>query len=550
MKLIGNYTVEDIPIGSGGMGQVFKGISPDGSRNVAIKEILPNFVADIEYKTRIINEIKFLKRLNNDGIVKVYEHFEIDGKLYIVMELVEGHNIEQFVHTNGPIPWTDAVTYMVKILQAMQDVHEHGIVHRDVKPSNIMIRPNGDICLLDFGVAKDVSSNSAGGGTVIGTVIGTDGYMSYEQASGLSIDRRTDIYSLGCVLYFMITGAHAYAANSSFEILDAILNKPFPRINKKVKGVPASVQNVLDKATDKNMMKRFQSCSEFATELVKNLPTGTQMNTGMSTGEIKVSIGRENCEICVGVGNLKVSRHHADIKLKRFTGGEFLVYTDCSSNGTMINGQMLPRGGTYNIPRGDRPVILLAGDFSCQLDMSEVERRIDEKLALLRDYDGQPVKQGKVSGIKKVSQKKNKKQSDSDDVNPSSSEKTMTFGRAIKTCFQKYATFSGRASRAEFWWFYLFNFLVSGVISGVTVPLFLDSMDIIYMIPSYVYSLAVFFPNLAVTVRRLHDTGKSGNRLWLLLIPLANFIFMIMIFIDLVKKGDPNPNKYGHPTTC
>lgn len=238
MRQIGNYTVEDTPIGSGGMGQVLRGTSPDGRMPVAIKEILPTFVSDVEYRSRIESEINFLKKLDNDNVVRVYDHFELGGNLYIVMELVEGLNIEQYVHKNGPIAWKDAVQYMVKLLRTMQDVHEHNIIHRDIKPGNIMIRPDGDICLLDFGVAKDVSRPGTGG-TVVGTVIGTDGYMSPEQAQGYTVDCRTDVYALGCVLYYMITGSHAFSAASELEMENAITNKPFPKIEDKVRGVPS-----------------------------------------------------------------------------------------------------------------------------------------------------------------------------------------------------------------------------------------------------------------------------------------------------------------------
>lgn len=122
------------------------------------------------------------------------------------------------------------------------------------------------------------------------------------------------------------------------------------------------------------MLKRFQSCREFADQLTRALPGGTQINTVSDVDVKSVSIGRENCDICIGRDNYKVSRHHADVRLKVFTGGEFYIFTDCSSNGTSINGQMLRKGMSYNIPKGDHPEILLAGDPTCRLDMDEVER--------------------------------------------------------------------------------------------------------------------------------------------------------------------------------
>lgn len=377
MRQISNYQVEDAPIGSGGMGQVLKGYAPDGTP-VAIKEILPQFVMDMEYRSRIDREINFLKKLNSGNIVKIYDNFQLGNNLYIVMEMVEGHNIEQYVAQHGAIPVERAVQYMIKILQTMQYVHEENIIHRDIKPSNIMIRPNDDICLLDFGIAKDTTSTV--GGTLVGTVIGTDGYMSPEQADGMSIDHRSDIYSLGCVFYFMLTSHHAYnKLDSDVETKLNIVNTPFPRISKYVEGVPQSIQNVMDHATDKNMLKRYQSCREFSSELMKVSGVGTHVS-GNKQQDISVSVGRENCDICVGVNNYKVSRHHADIHLRNFTGGTFYVYTDCSSNGTMIDGKMYTKGMSCNIPNGTTPTIYLAADPTSQLNWDDVRAAMAVRL--------------------------------------------------------------------------------------------------------------------------------------------------------------------------
>lgn len=380
MKQISNYQVEDMPIGSGGMGRVLKGYAPDGTP-VAIKEILPEFVTDMEYRSRIDREITFLEKLNSTNIVKIYNHFQLGDNLYIVMEMVEGRNIEQYVEQHGAIPVERAVSYMVKILQTMQYVHEQNIIHRDIKPSNIMIRPNDDICLLDFGIAKDTKASGAGSSsTMLGTVIGTDGYMSPEQADGMSIDQRSDIYSLGCVFYFMLTGHHAYnKLGSEVETMLNIVNNPFPRISKYVSGIPLSIQAVMDHATDKNMMKRYQSCREFCSELMKVSGIGTHVSGNKQLG-ISVSVGRENCDICVGVNNYKVSRHHADIQLKNFTGGAFYVYTDCSSNGTMIDGRMYTKGMSCNIPQAMTPTIYLAADPTSQLNWNEVRTLIAARL--------------------------------------------------------------------------------------------------------------------------------------------------------------------------
>lgn len=416
MRQISNYQVEDTPLGSGGMGQVLKGYAPDGTP-VAIKEILPEFVMDMEYRVRIDREINCLKKLSNENIVKIYDNFQLGNNLYIVMELVEGLNIEQYVSQNGAIQLGNAVQYMVKILQTIQYVHEQGIIHRDIKPSNIMIRPNNEICLLDFGIAKDTNAKGPGlTNTMLGTVIGTDGYMSPEQADGMDIDHRSDIYSLGCVFYFMLTAHHAYnRMGSDVETKLNIVNKPFPRISQYVQGVPQAIQDVMDHATDKNMLKRYQSCREFRSELMKVSGIGTRISGNKQHG-ISVSIGRENCDICVGVNNYKVSRHHADIHLRNFTGGTFYVYVDCSSNGTLIDGKMYTKGMSCNIPNGTTPTIYLAADPSSQLNWEEVRTTIAAKLKEANSAVEQGDVKGKTVGLTDEETKKlietNKKEDD------------------------------------------------------------------------------------------------------------------------------------------
>lgn len=396
MRQIRNYTVEDIPIGVGGMGQVLRGVSSEGIP-VAIKEILPEFVSDPEFRYRIDQEVKFLVMLNQKlggtrSVVRVFESFELDGKLYIVMELVEGRNIEQLVGQEGALPFDRAGKYMEHILDSLQSVHEQHVVHRDIKPGNIMIRPDNSICILDFGVAKDSGGPIGSGHTVTGTVIGTDGYMSPEQANGMSIDHRSDIYSLACVFFFMLTGHHAYVnEGNDVKMMMEIVNKPFPQLSKYMPGLPPGLQQIIDKASDKNMMRRYQSCREFNGELKRLLHGGTMIDAPTSTSEIIISVGRENCDIVAGADNYKVSRHHADIKYVMLSGGRFYVYTDCSSNGSTVNGTKLLKGMSYNIPVGTTPEILLANDPSSRLDWSAVERLMQERLPK-SEQSGKPKK--------------------------------------------------------------------------------------------------------------------------------------------------------------
>lgn len=375
MRRIANYTIEDAPLAKGGMGQIFRGTDDRGNK-VAVKEILPEYANDYTISARLDMEVKFLMQLDHPSIVKLYSAFrdKETQNYYVVMELVEGENIEQYVIKNGPIPEDKAVELMRQILDALQAVHNAKIVHRDLKPSNIMIRPDGTVCLLDFGVAKDLQY---GGGTIVGTVIGTTGYMSPEQADGYDINQLSDIYSVGCVFYYMLTGHHAFnTLGSEFETKNAIINEKFPRLSKHKKGLSPRLQEVLDKATAKSMLNRYQSCYEF----MSALGGGTMIRTGsVNEGGVKITVGREKCDIIVNDDSCKISRHHLDIKLKAFTGGRFAEITDCSSNGTMVNGKMLRKNSISVAFDGQAPDVRLAGLESGRLDWEQVKGELEKR---------------------------------------------------------------------------------------------------------------------------------------------------------------------------
>lgn len=383
MRQIANYTIEDEPLARGGMGQIFRGHDSQG-HVVAIKEILPEFANDLTIVSRIEKEVEFLVKIDHPSIVRLYSAFRDPSThcYYIVMELVEGVNIEQYIMRNGAMPEQQAVEYMLKILDAMQCVHNAHIVHRDIKPSNIMIRPDGNVCLLDFGVAKDMDN---GAGTIVGSIIGTSGYMSPEQADGFSINSRSDIYSLGCVFFYMLTGHHAFnTLASEFETKNAILTNKFPRLSKYKSGLSDVLQKVLDKATDKNMMHRYQSCYEF----MAALRNGTQISySGAQKAQVSISVGREMCDIILEDSEQKISRHHADIEIREFTGGKFYVFTDCSANGTIIDGKKVNKQ-SVNIPiNGKAPEIYLAGVKDGHLNWEKVVAEMDKRVQAMQVAD-------------------------------------------------------------------------------------------------------------------------------------------------------------------
>ena len=541
MKQISIYQVEDTPIGSGGMGRVLRGTDPQG-RQVAIKEILPEYASDFEIRTRTEREVELLQQLDNESIVKVYDQFPLGNNFYIVMEFVDGRNVEQYVQKFGAIPYERATRFMVKILEAMQFVHEKNFVHRDMKPSNIMIREDERICILDFGIAKDLGFKG-GNTTVIGTILGSDGYMSPEQADGFDIDHRADIYALGCVFYYMLTGHHAYdTLSSDYETRSNITNTPFPRLSAhSKKSFPPKLQDILDHATDKNMMKRYQSCREFRKDLEMLLPSASSSHTVISknkTENIFITVGREGCDILIVDEFMKVSRSHLDITYRQFTGGRYYVITDHSANGTIVNGHRLSRGESENIPaNGTDPVVYLACDVNYPLNWEEVKKLIASKLQAVNTSEPEgPVGEAHI------------------DINigrtPVMPKKDVAFVDAIKLFFTRALDFTGRSRRKEYWYVILANtiitmpyyvILTNSIVSHGTYK---PEYDVIYGL----YALTILLPYISLTLRRLHDIGKNGTAFfwWIaFLIPVVNIIVCIVWLTWMATDSQRETNEWG-----
>ena len=386
MRQIGCYYIDDKPLARGGMGQIFLGKDAQG-HEVVVKEILPEFANDWSVVSRIEKEVEFLVKVDHPSIVKLYSAFRDEQAqcYYIVMEYVKGLNVEQYVQRYGAMPAEKAIVLMTRMLDAIQCIHNACIIHRDIKPSNIMIRPDDTICLLDFGVAKDVSAN-AQSNTIIGSVIGTTGYMSPEQANGFGIDYRSDIYSLGCVFYYMLTGHHALnQLPSDVDITETITRNDIPPLKKYVKGLPNFLQGVIDKATQSNMSLRYQTCYEFLGALSNGtMVTGSkQVHT-----KISVTIGREMCDIIINDSQHKISRHHADVELVPVTGGMNFVFTDCSANGSLVNQKKVFHQQVFISYRDPAPAIYLAGIPEGALDWNLVKEELFKRAKAIQQLSG------------------------------------------------------------------------------------------------------------------------------------------------------------------
>lgn len=380
MIRVGNYNLDDDhPLGQGGMGCVYLGYDrrqPESRTPLAVKMLNNRFTAYPEYRNLFLGEAATMQQLDHPSVVHITGAPFRDGQgnLYLPMEYIEGQTITQYVmsHQSGCINEREAYQLMCMILDAFIYIHESaGKIHRDIKPSNIMVRPNGSICIIDFGIAKDAKIGATG--NTVGQVIGTDGYMSPEQASGLNIDHRTDIYSLGCLLYFMLTGRHAIEKKSNdYSTRMAILNDKVAAPSTIMSGLSSMADRIVARAMDKDMTRRYQTARDFKQALNGQAPPQP------SPDDKSITVGRDNCDIIIS--NVNVSRHHLTVSFSKQS--QTITITDKSSNGTAVNGKRIHHESysfkydpTLSVTQAF-PEVLLCGFEDCGVDWSEVLDRL------------------------------------------------------------------------------------------------------------------------------------------------------------------------------
>jgi len=267
-------------IGAGGMGEVYLATDITAGRKAALKLLPMRFTGDAERLKRFQQEAHAVVALNHPNILTVYEIGEDHSIHYIASELIEGETLRQRL-TRGQIQLSEAVDVAIQVASALAAAHEAGIVHRDIKPENIMLRPDGYVKVLDFGIAKLAESAfaqaTADGAepvtlaeTNLGSILGTVRYMSPEQASGAPVDKRTDIWSLGVVLYEMVTGHEPFSGDTPREVMTSILEKEPPPLKSYIRQAPAELQQIINKALRKDRTERYQSAGEML-QALKNL---------------------------------------------------------------------------------------------------------------------------------------------------------------------------------------------------------------------------------------------------------------------------------------
>ena len=272
LESLGRYTLSRV-LGKGAMGVVYEGRDPRLNRTVAIKTILVGELdADTakDYSMRFAREAQAVARLNHPNIVQVYDFGEEGEIAYIVMEYIRGKELKAAFDANERFALKDVVRLMAELLDALEFAHNAGVVHRDIKPANVMVDADGHAKLADFGVAR-ISDPDKPGATQVGTMVGTPAYMSPEQVQGNKIDRRTDIFSAGVILYQFLTRTKPFQGGGAWSVAKMIVQDDPPAPSLIVDSIPPEFDRIVFRALAKNPDKRYQSALEFAQALQRAL---------------------------------------------------------------------------------------------------------------------------------------------------------------------------------------------------------------------------------------------------------------------------------------
>jgi len=272
---IGNYRIVG-RIGKGGMGDIYKAEQEPLKRAVALKVLPPQFLRDDEFAKRFEAEAKAVSMLEHQNVVSIYEYGDADGYRFIAMQFIDGMDLGKYISETKRVAIADIIDFSKQICRGLRYAHSHKIVHRDIKPQNILLDKNKVVHITDFGIAKIFSSTNI---TMTGSTIGTPEYMSPEQAQGKTIDTQSDIYSLGILMYEMLTGAPPFIANNAMAVAyKQVHDTPIPPSAKR-KDTPKLLELIILKALKKDKRERYGSVEELLIHLDKVDPAERADNT-------------------------------------------------------------------------------------------------------------------------------------------------------------------------------------------------------------------------------------------------------------------------------
>jgi eukaryotic-like serine/threonine-protein kinase len=262
------YEVEEL-VGTGGMSSVFRAHDRLLDRKVALKVLHPQYSEDEEYVERFRREARAVAALSHPNIVTVIDRGEHEGRQFIVFEYIDGENLKGLIQRRGPAPVTTALELAMQIARGLSFAHQQGLVHRDVKPQNVLLNGDGQAKVTDFGIARSLDVQH--GMTQTGTVLGTSDYIAPEQAQGQRVDEHTDVYSLGVVLYEMLTTEVPFPGENFVAVAMRHINEEPPSIRDKRPDVSPRFEAAVQRAMAKRPEDRFQTMADFCRELEANL---------------------------------------------------------------------------------------------------------------------------------------------------------------------------------------------------------------------------------------------------------------------------------------
>src|SRR5918992_5780826 len=279
--LIGERFRLEEKVGSGGMSSVYRAFDPTLERRVAIKMMHRDISSDPDQLERFRREARAVARLNHPHVVTVIDAGEDDGAPYIVFEYVEGETLKERIRRLGRLPVSEAVAYAIEIGRALECAHANKLVHRDVKPQNVLIDSEGRAKVTDFGIARSLEVE---GLTATGRVLGTTDYVAPEQALGDEVTAQSDIYSLGVVLYEMLTGEAPFKADTQVAVAMKHVRDPLPDIRMRRPEMSAALASVVEIACAKETANRYATAHEMVHELEQALVIETS-RSGEASGE-------------------------------------------------------------------------------------------------------------------------------------------------------------------------------------------------------------------------------------------------------------------------
>jgi predicted Ser/Thr protein kinase len=298
--IAGRYELKEL-VGHGGMSSVYKAHDSLLERNVALKVLHEQYNADEDFVERFKREARAVAQLQHPNIVTVIDRGEEDGRQYIVFEYIDGENLKEFVVRKGRLDVHEALEIAVEVARGLAFAHERGLVHRDVKPQNVLLNGDGRAKVTDFGIARTLDVE---GMTSAGMVLGTSNYIAPEQASGAPVDAHTDVYALGAVLYEMLAGDVPFRGESFVAVAMKHVNEPPPNLLDVRSDVPVRVAAAVDRALEKDPEQRFPTMDAFAAELeacLAELDRGADADATMVIPSLQRRRGKQAARWPLGV---------------------------------------------------------------------------------------------------------------------------------------------------------------------------------------------------------------------------------------------------------